>query len=80
MPETMGNNWQRIETAPKDGTVVRIKGRRFHTGTRFTALAVYTKRKCPRVVAEGWFPPTKHDGQGPFEDPTHWRPEDAPDV
>lgn len=68
-------DWNSIDTAPKDGTIVRIKGRRFKTETRYVADAVWTTRTCPYVKVTGWFPPTdKHDGQGPYDDVTHWRP------
>ena len=67
--------WQPISTAPKDGTAIRIRGRRFKTETRYTALAVFTKRRCPLVEVEDWFPATDtHDGAGPYEAVDSWRP------
>lgn len=63
---------QPIETAPKDGTMIRIRGKRFMTGTVYHATAVWAERACPAKVV-GWFPPVV-DRQGPYLNVTHWSP------
>lgn len=71
----MSEQWRDIATAPKDGTPIRIKGRRFISETRYTATAIWAQRKCPQFATYGWFPPTdKHDGMGPYTDVSHWMP------
>lgn len=65
------NRSRPIDTAPRDGTLIEVIGRRFMTGTRYTATAVWASRKCPALV-EGWFPP-EDDGNGPYEDVRRWR-------
>lgn len=67
--------WLSIDTAPTDGTIVMIKGRRFQVGGTYSAEAVWTRRRCPRAMTTGWFPPSdRHDGAGPYGDVTHWMP------
>jgi hypothetical protein len=67
--------YQPISTAPRDGTPVRIRGTRFMSDRRYTAVAIYAARRCPSHEATGWFPATdKHDGAGPYGDVTHWKP------
>ena len=66
--------WWPIETAPKNGTPIRIKGKRWISETHYEATAVWATRKCPAKVTD-WFPAAdKHDGRGPYNQVTHWRP------
>jgi len=74
----MAERWFPISTAPKDGTPIRIKGLRFMTEEEYEDVAVWTTRRCPDWPTTGWFPATdKHDGEGDFNEVTHWRPLDG---
>lgn len=66
--------WKRIVYAPRDGTAILIRGLTFIAEDPYEARAMWTARKCPEHVTEGWFPATdSHDGQGPYEDVTHFK-------
>jgi hypothetical protein len=70
----MFNDWQPLDDAPHDGTVVRIRGLRFRGSQMYYADAVWTTRRCPEVEAEGWFPPSDcHDGAGPYSEVLAWK-------
>jgi hypothetical protein len=64
--------WRSIDTAPRNGTPVKIRGRRFITDTLYREVAIWTTRNCP-APTEGWFPP-QPDGEGPYLDVTDWLP------
>lgn len=73
------NRWQPIDTAPRDGTPIRIRGFRFTPGDpqsrRYYATAIWATRCCPRHIISGWFPAADaHDGAGDFNDVTDWKP------
>jgi len=65
------SKYQDITTAPKDGTVIRIRGNRFNSSRRYYATAVWATRCCPKETT-GWFPPER-DGWGPFNKVTAWK-------
>ncbi len=64
--------WHPIDTAPRTGATIRIRGKRFITDKPYTAQAVWATRRCPAEV-EDWFPPTPDRG-GPYMDVTGWLP------
>ena len=70
----MAKRFRPISEAPKDGTIIRIRGRREGNKSRYYANAVWTVRKCPARVCD-WFPPNDyHDQAGPFLNVEEWRP------
>lgn len=80
--------WQPIETAPKDGTWVRLKGGAITycwdgDNEPPEVVAQYTHYINGTTKTEGWWQFAWYDGgyYGKYEAPTHWRPlPDAPDA
>lgn len=73
--------WQSIESAPKDGTVIRYR-RMWNDEVRFEGLAVWrTVRfpayddEFPAFNATGWMYP---DREKRVPEPTHWMPISSP--
>ena len=64
--------WRSMETAPRDGTIIEIRGRRFMRKSTYRALAVWATRACSAIVTD-WFPPVV-DREGPYTDVLGWRP------
>jgi hypothetical protein len=74
--------WQPIATAPKDGTLVRV---RFYRPNVFESAdgnhqdwecnAIYDASDQPPLTASPW---QNENGQGFFWTPTHWMPLPAP--
>lgn len=72
--------WQSIESAPKDGTVIRYRRAR-HSQVLFEGLAVWRTvhfpaydEAAPAFEATGWMYP---DREKRVPEPTHWMPEGA---
>lgn len=64
--------YQPIDTAPKDGTVIKIRGRTWEKNKVYYAVAKWVKRGCPANVKD-WFPPTA-DSAGPYLQVDGWKP------
>lgn len=64
-------NWQPIETAPKDGSIIDILAR----GKRYTDCWWGRETYGKRI---GWVYQGDYDSDGPvdefIDDPTHWQP------
>ncbi len=79
MADLEADGWRPIEDAPRDGTPVKIRGATFIAEEPYEAVAVWTARRCPVHLAEGWFPATDlHDGEGDYLNVSHFKPLDAP--
>lgn len=73
--------WQPIETAPKDGTVVEVRFARpwVHTDRRGETQDWCCKARYEARVFGGW--KAADNGQSFSWEPTHWRPiAEAPNV
>lgn len=75
------SEWQNIETAPKDGTVIELK--RTHEGLEFQGLGSWrtvtfssfingTHGIEPEQTVTGWM---RVSEEKRFPEPTHWRPQ-----
>lgn len=78
------SEWLNMETAPKDGTVIKVK-RVFEGGLIYEGLACWRTVKFPALPphplsgdiyapaedATGWM---RHDSEHRVPEPTHWMP------